>query len=124
MRLECVRTPGRHVRRYLLIGGLSTHFNDNFYDLAINVRGSRSWFVRHLLSGSSKAPDKVVEIENASARFRDFYKNFSKSFNAEIPKRFSTKLISSTRVDEVAVFLWEVCSSKNRSTFDPASLWP
>ncbi len=124
LRLECVRAPGRHVRRFLLIGGLKDHFSDNFRDLEINVGGSRSWFVRHLLSGSRNVPEKVIDVESSSTRFRDFYKNFAKSFNTEIPKRFSTKCISSARVDDVTVYLWEICSSKNRVTFDPAVLWP
>lgn len=123
LRLECVRTPGRHVKRYLLIGGRKVDFANNFRNLAVNDSGSRSWFVRHFLSGSLKSPEKLINVEHTPKRFQAFYRNFAKSFNSEVPKRFSTVLISSTRVDDVVVFLWEIRSSKNRRIFDPAVEW-
>lgn len=124
LRLECIRIPGKYVKRYLIVAGRRENFDKNFKELEVNTgQGGRAQFTRDLLAFSAKKPDKSISVRNCSGRFQQFYKNFAKAFNAEVPATFKTTFLGIRTADEVSVGIWKVGSVKNRSTFQPHQQW-
>jgi hypothetical protein len=124
LRLECVRVPGRHVKRYFIVAGLKKHFDPNFKDLNVNTGGARAPFTKEYLSFSKRNPDAKVKARACRDRFQSFYKDFERGFNAEVPISFETKCLSYRTADEISVCVWQISSVKNRQTFSPATQWP
>jgi hypothetical protein len=124
LRLECVRDPRRHVKRYFIVAGLRKHFDANFKDLSVNTGGARAPFTKEYLSFSKSSPDTRIEARKCLDRFQSFYREFARDFNAEVPTTFNTKCLSYRTADEISVYIWQISSAKNRQTFSPAAEWP
>jgi hypothetical protein len=121
LRLECVRVPHRYVRRFFVVAGLGDNFKQNFASLEVVGRVP---FTRGLLSFARRRPSVTVDARNSNEELRPFYKRFKEAFDADVPKSFKTTLIGSRTADEVSVFVWQIGSSKNRTLFSPAKIWP
>ena len=124
LRLECIRVERRQVKRFLLIAGLKEQYERNFRDLAINVGGARSSFTKRLLQFGIKKPGIEIKVKDCQLGFRPFYKEFFKSFGANVPTSFKTTLVGAGTNDQISVRIWEVSSSLGRrSTFNPSGVW-
>lgn len=120
LRLECVRTPGKPVRRYFVVAGLKDDFDRNFKSLKFSDART---FTRSLLSFSISKWERRIEPLDAHERIRELYKRFEDDFNAEVPRRFATRLLGYRTADGIAVAIWQVAHAKGRLTFSPADLW-
>jgi predicted HicB family RNase H-like nuclease len=123
LRLECVRVPDRHVKRFLLVAGSEEDFEKNFRGLKVNVGGKRAAFTTTFLPFLQKAGDVVISSYDCQERFREFYKSFSSSFNAGVPKSFKTRLVGKRTADEISVCIWQISSVSHRATFSPEVEW-
>lgn len=124
LRLECVRVPGRHVKRYFIVAGLKADFDPNFKNLNVNIGGSRTAFTKNFLSFSKKSANVKIQVRGCASRFQSFFKEFERSFNAQLPISFSTTLLSYRTADEISVCIWQISSVKNRRIFSPTKIWP
>jgi hypothetical protein len=123
LRLECFRDPTRHVLRYFLMCGLKTHMDNNFLSLRYRDSGTNKSFITELLDLQSKSATKIVEVFLTTGALRKFYSKFESEFRVEVPRRFKTTLLDVRNSDGIAVYLWQVESTKNRRTFSPATEW-
>ena len=121
LRLECFRDPNRHVARYFLVAGLLDHFDTNFLGLRYRDSGCYKPFIPMLLESSPGNNKKTVDVFNSTGNFRKYFRKFHTDYVVDIPRKFNTTLISRTRHDRIAVYLWQVESVKNRKTFHAAS---
>ena len=122
LRLECVRAPGRHVKRFLLVAGRKEDFERNFRDLKVNVGGARRAFTTHFLSQKHREI-KTIRADTCEDRFQEYYTSFSSSFNSDVPKSFKTRLVGRRTVDKISVYIWQISSVRNRRTFSPQDAW-
>ena len=102
LRLECVRVPGRHVKRLLLVAGRKQEFDKNFRKLQVNIGNSRANFTKSLLPFSLEKP-LTVQPALSESPFREYYERFSVSFNAGVPKSFKTLLVGRRSADDISV---------------------
>ena len=122
LRLECVHIPGRHVKRFLLVAAHKGDFQKRFADLTKNMGPGkpRKDFTRRFLRFSKTTPERTVKPYLAKKPFKSHYKDFSDSFNkSPVPKTFKTKLVARRWGDNISVYIWEIMSVGNRSTFNP-----
>ena len=116
LRLECFRDKG-HVRRYFLAAGLRQHFERNFLNLRYRD-GVDLPFLTELLNPVLGSKTKTVYVQSAQGNLRRFYRKFQSAYEVELPKTFRTKLVARSRIDGIAVYLWQIESVQNRRTFD------
>jgi hypothetical protein len=122
LRLECFRDPNRHVKRYFLIGGLRNSFSVNFLNLKYRDGTDRP-FIREFLNTTLGSDKKTINIRGISGELENYFKRFEAAYRVEVPKKFKTKLVSRSRIDGVAVYIWQIESTQNRQTFSPAAVW-
>jgi hypothetical protein len=122
LRLECVRVPGRHVTRFFLVAGNASSFNTHFVNLRFNSGGQRHDFTTQLLSFDEQHPEKSVSAFNGDL-LKDYYLTFEKNYSEQVPKTFLTHLVSCSSIGDVAVYLWEIQSVRNRRLFSPKTKW-
>jgi hypothetical protein len=124
LRLECIRVPGSNVKRYFVVAGLKEDFDNNFKGLSVNEGRRRADFTHQLLSFVKSSPRKSIAVRGCSARFQQFYRNFSRAFNAEVPVSFQTELLDLRTNDGISVGIWKVASVPHRGHFAPSEQWP
>jgi hypothetical protein len=107
--------------RLLLVAGRRNDFKRYFADLQKNMGGGkpRRNFTRRLLQFSINNPERTVRPYPAKKPFKSHYRDFSDSFKSPVPKTFKTKLLVRRWGDNIAVYIWEITSVGNRSTFYP-----
>jgi hypothetical protein len=119
LRLECLRQPGRYVRRYFLVAGRQVNFTEHFASVTMNAEGTRRPFSDHLLSFDTNDRHRNVSIRNCEPFRRPYYKSFSEDYGVQLPLGVRTHLLNVRTNDGIAVYLWKIESRKNRQTFDP-----
>jgi len=117
LRLECFRDPNRHVSRYFLVGGLLDHFDTNFLGLRYRDAGTNNAFTPLILDHSLGSQTKIVDVFGAAGNLKKFYRKFHVDYGVDLPRKFRTTLVSRSRIDRIAVYLWRIESVKNRQTF-------
>ncbi|WP_155632287.1 hypothetical protein [Burkholderia cepacia] len=117
LRLECFRDTNRHVSRYFLVGGLLDHFDTNFLGLRFRDAGTNNPFTPMLLDSTYGSGAKTVDVYGATGNVRTFYRKFHSGYGVDLPKKFKTTLVSRSRIDRIAVYMWKVESVQNRQTF-------
>ncbi|MGS0648548.1 hypothetical protein ACU81Q_13070 [Komagataeibacter melomenusus] len=122
IRLQCMRTPKRHVERYFIVGGKRDDFNKNFRDIKINANGFRIDFTKHFLSFDPKNRSRIINCIGCPKPIRKFYTSFENSYAVTIPRSFETRLISFTNMDDISVYLWKISGRKGIKPFSPATL--
>lgn len=119
LRLECFRnTSARQAVRYFLVGGTREHFEACFRRLRYRYAGADHAFTTLFLSFSYKDRVKSVSVFAASAGLRKFYRKFQKDYKVALPRTFRSTLVSRSRIDNIAVYLWRIESVPHRVTFD------
>ena len=119
LRLECFRNPNRHVTRYFLVGGLLNNFDSNFSRLRYRDAGTNLDFTTKLLDFTFPAAPKIIDVYASTGAMRKFYRKFHADYSTEIPTKFKTTLVSRSRIDGIAVYLWKIESTRNRQLFSP-----
>jgi hypothetical protein len=122
IRLQCMKTPNRHVERYFIVGGKRDEFNRNFRDIRINSIGGRVDFTKDFLSFDPKNRSKTINCFGCQQSIRKFYRNFENDYGVRIPRSFETRLISFTNMDEISVYLWKISGKKGIRNFSPTVL--
>lgn len=117
LRLECYRDPNRHLSRYFLVAGLIDHFDSNFSQLRYRDAGTNKPFIPQLLDLTMGVGTRTVEVFSTTGSFRSFFRKFHVGYGVDIPKKLKTTLISRSRIDGIAVYLWKIESMPNRSLF-------
>ena len=120
LRLECFRDPNRYVSRYFLVGGLIDHFNTNFLGLRFRDADTNNPFTPVFLDSTWGATTKTIDVYSSTGNLRKFFRKFHAHYSIDLPKKFKTTLISRSRIDRIAVYLWKIESVKNRQTFAAA----
>ncbi len=123
LRLECVRVPDRHVKRYFLIAGKKENFEKHFIDLRLNTGSKRVPYTKHLFSFSLKRPKKRVNVRECDSHFRGFYREFERGFQSSLPVSFRTEFLSYRTADKISVGIWQISSVRNRRTFSAETTW-
>ncbi len=120
LRLECFRDKHRYVARYFLVGGLVDHFDSNFLGLRYRDAGTNNPFTPLLLDSRLGSGTKTINVFGATGNLRKFFRKFHADYGVDLPTKFKTTLVSRSRIDRIAVYLWKVESMPNRQQFAAA----
>ena len=117
LRLECFRDHAGTCVSIFSWQGYVKILIANLLKLTYRDAGDHPFIPEHLIrSLDQKQKPSIYLMHRVNSR--NFYREFQSEYGVPVPRKMRTTLLSRSRIDGIAVYLWQIESVQNRKEFN------